>query len=74
MQWTVLQRGKYIHYNVPLELRPGLAGVLVLLPLSLLLLLPLPLALPCWLPELPTELFLLGSTLADVLAEKVTDK
>ena len=66
MQWTVLQRGKYIHYNVPLELRPGLAGVLVLLPL--------PLPLPCWLPELPTELLPLDKRLAGVLAEKVTDK
>ena len=67
----MFQRGQYIHYNVPSELRPGLAtpgGVLVLLPL------PLPLPLPCWLPELPTELFLLDKRLAGVLAEKATDK
>ena len=72
----MFQRGQYIHYNVPSELRPGLAtpgGVLVLLPL-LLLLLPLLLPLPCWLPELPTELFLLDKRLAGVLAEKATDK
>ena len=63
----------YMQFNVPSDLRPGLAGpvgVLVLLPL------PRPLPLPRF-PVFPTELLsdTKEFTLADVLAEaKIEDK
>ena len=59
-------------------MRPGLAALSFLSVLGVLFFpLPFPLPLPLRLPEVPSKLLSLdtrGSTLADMLAEEVTDK